>query len=182
MKAVSALISRYNVILVNQKGGEKMKDKIIKIEIKNGLLMIAENHFSKSEQSGNSTLTMSESDASFGLKEIGIVIEVLLKEQQKAINRQKDEANKLKFSIGKDTPSTVLAGVTNIDFDVEKSNSIEQFPEKGCRMSIGKYCAGEDKGKYFLEFADSEKGFARLDLDWMTREAWNEWQQKHNKD
>ncbi len=91
MKAVSALTSRYNVILITTKGGDKMKDKEIRITIKNGTLIASSStdvDYSNKENTYSNTKTV-------GLKDIAVVIESLKKEQEKIMNRQKDETNRL---------------------------------------------------------------------------------------
>ncbi len=84
MKALSALTSRYNVILVNRKGGDKMNDNTIEIRIENGKLV-------------SHGCTENGWAVPFGhlrLKDIAVVIETLKKEQEKIMNKQKDETQK----------------------------------------------------------------------------------------
>lgn len=76
-----------------------MKEKTIDIKINNGKLF-----YSNVTDRDNGEY----SNPDLGLKEIAIVIECLKKEQEKIMNKQKDEANKSRVGIGKQSYSAIV--------------------------------------------------------------------------
>lgn len=93
MKTVSANTSRYNVILVKteREVKKKLNEKIIKLELKNGKEV---HYFTNADEDNNAKNFPS-------LKELQAVEDWVVKNRAQIINKQKDEANKLKVGIGK---------------------------------------------------------------------------------